>query len=61
MATGKKEVYYRVSVLEFDGRWYVKKAGLRKHEANKVAKLFWEQGLKSLVIPCVRTKEKQKL
>lgn len=61
MDTGKEEIYYRVSVLEFDGRWYVKKARLRKHEANKVAGLFREQGQKSLVIPCARTREKQKL
>lgn len=61
MDTGKEEVYYRVSVLEFDGKWYVKKAGLRKREANKVAGLFREQGQKSLVIPCVRTREEQKL
>jgi hypothetical protein len=48
--TGK--TYYRVSVKDFDGKYYVKSAGLTRHEAELEVELYRQQYLKAVAIPC---------
>lgn len=50
--TEKKQVFYRVSVKDFDGKCYVKRAGLTKKEAEKTVELYRQQFLKAVAIPC---------
>lgn len=50
--TEKKQVFYRVSVKDFDGKCYVKHAGLTKKEAKKTVELYRQQYLKAVAIPC---------
>ena len=53
----KKLVFYRVSVKDFDGKCYVKHAGLTKKAALKMVELYAEQYLKAVAIPCNSRKE----
>lgn len=48
----KKQVFYRVSIKDFDGKCYVKHAGLTKKEAGKIVELYRQQYLKAVAIPC---------
>ena len=48
------EGYYRVSVQEWDGIYYVKAAGLPFIKAVETARLYREQGFKVAVLPCRR-------
>ena len=50
----KKHVFYRVSVKDFDGKCYVKSAGLTKKAARKMVELYAGQHLKAVAIPCNR-------
>ena len=49
-----QEGYYRVSVQEWDGIYYVKAAGLPYIKAVETARLYREQGFKVAVLPCRR-------
>ena len=46
------EVYYRISVRDFDGKCYVKRAGLTREEAELEIEFFRRQYVKAVAIPC---------
>jgi hypothetical protein len=53
----KKQVFYRVSVKDFDGKCYVRHAGLTKKAARKMVELYAKEYLKAVAIPCNRKKK----